>query len=271
MGVGWGLGLPDSAPLESVIEACLGVSGGKGGADTIRRLATTVHTGDFMWTRDSLGRYWLCQVTGEWRYDTSEMSVYHDLFNVRPARWLDDWFHDYEVPGSVVRGFVGVGQTLRRASSEPVAERVTELIWKAAISGGNGVPMFTPAEALREIFDPTDIEDLVLLYLQAQGWILLPSTRTRSTPTYEAALRRARDDDTAVVSVKSGASNPVPLDSLREAAGAAHAYAFSTHDRYEGNRQDITIIARSEILNFMAEFPELLPERVARWLTTETT
>src|SRR5258708_6126922 len=122
VGVGWGLSrLKHGARLETVIKSWRARPGGKGGADTIARLANQVRDGDLMWTRDTLGRFWLCQVTGRWRYDKSPESVRLDLYNVRPCRWLDRSFRDYEVPVAAVRSFTGASQTLRRLGDHPPA------------------------------------------------------------------------------------------------------------------------------------------------------
>src|SRR5690349_20115517 len=76
VGVGWGLSkLRHGAKLQTVLDAWLQLPGGKSGADTISRLANQVQKGDLMWTRDRPGWYWLCQITGPWRYDKSEGSV----------------------------------------------------------------------------------------------------------------------------------------------------------------------------------------------------
>ena len=140
------------------------------------------------------------------------------------------------------------------------------MLWRAATLGPQEVKPIEPKEAIREIFDPIDIEDLVLLSLQAQGWILLPSTRMHDTPMYEAALRKKGTGDVAVVSVKSGPSNPVPLDALRAAANGARTYAFSTHSLYAGNSKGVIKITTAELISFIKESPELLPPRIARWL-----
>jgi hypothetical protein len=57
------------ARLDTVLRAWRQLPAGKGGADIIARLANQVQEGDLMWTRDRLGRYWLCQITDPWRYD----------------------------------------------------------------------------------------------------------------------------------------------------------------------------------------------------------
>jgi len=85
------------------------------------------------------------------------------------------------------------------------------------------------------------------------------------TPMYEAALRRKGSGEVAVVSVKSGPSNPVPMQELALAAGSAKAYAYSTHGLYSGNEDKVIRIKTSELVGFIKRHPELLPPRIARW------
>lgn len=267
VGVGWGLSkLRHHSRLERVL-AALRERNWPAGAATISRLANDVQVGDLMWTRDSLGRYWLCEVTGPWRFDKSPESVRLDLYNVRPARWLMTPFRDFDVPGAVVRSFTGVGQTLRRLGNHPEATRVTELLWAQGADPSVPFEPLSPAQAMADILDPIDVEDLVLLFLQSQGWVLLPSSRMHDTPMYEAALRRVGTGDVAVVSVKSGESNPVSVEALAAAARPA----YSTHGKYTAPpaRHGVTAITDTELFGFMESHPELLPPRVARWLGSD--
>lgn len=75
----------------------------------------------------------------------------------------------------------------------------------------------------------------------------------------------------AIVSVKSGNSNPVPIEELAIAAGPATAYAYSTHGLYTATPAEHGIIAieRQELTSFMETHPELLPPRIARWLAPD--
>ena len=173
VGVGWGLSkLRSHARLDTVLAAWQARPGGASGVATISRLAWQVADGDLMWTRDGLGRFWLCQIVGQWRYDKSPESVHFDLYNVRPALWLKTHYRDFDVPGAVVRSFTGPGQTLRRIGDHPAAIRITEMLWDRETKGEASVHPLTAEEAIAETFDPTDIEDLVLLSMQAKGWIL---------------------------------------------------------------------------------------------------
>ena len=270
VGVGWGFSkLRHHSRFDRVLDACRETPGWSGGIPTITRLALHVQEGDLMWTRDSLGRYWLCQITGPWSYDKTADCARLDLFNIRPARWLEKSFRDYEVPGAVVRSFTGIGQTLRRIGDHPEAVRVSEMLWRCDIDPHEFAPL-TPEQVMTDIVDPIDVEDLVLLYLQSQGWMLIPSSRMHDTPMYEAALRRAATGELAVVSVKSGSSNPVPIEDLATAAGRAQPYAYSTHELYSAPPAEhgVLEIQRSDLIGFMYTHPELLPSRIARWLAS---
>jgi hypothetical protein len=272
VGVGWGIpGVKDGASLQDVLAAVMQLPDGKAGRYTIARLANQVEDGDLLWTRDGLGRFWLGQVAGPWRYDRSPGSVRFDFYNLRPCHWLDKSFRDYEVPGAVGRSFTGHAWTLARIGNHPVAIRISEMMWARESDPSTVIPPVAPAQAISDLLDPIDVEDVVLLYLQYKGWLLLPSTRMHDTPMYEAALRHPDTGQVAVVSVKSGSSNPVDIPKLAEAAGSAQAYAYSTHGMYIAppSQHGVIEIPTSELVSFMAEHTELLPPRVSRWLMPE--
>lgn len=216
VGVGWGLpSIRDGASLDEVIASISELEDWiPAGPQVIRRLAEQVEDGDFVWTRDRSGAYWLCRITGPWRYDASEEAMKWDVNNVRPCEWLESSLRDFEVPGAVVRSFVGSATALRRVTGAAAA-RVTEMIYERAKNPDAEWPPLDPADVITDLLDPTDIEDIALLFLQEQGWLLLPSTRMRDTPLYEAALRHRDDGRLAVLAVKSGQDNVVPVAEVR--------------------------------------------------------
>jgi hypothetical protein len=270
IGVGWGtdLGQFSIAPrVNEVCEAILrryGAKDGKSGVDTVRRFAEQMQNGDLVWTRDSGGAYWLGRIEDRWRFDPSEEATRWDVNNARPCRWLERPARDFDVPGAVVRSFIGRAGTLARVHSDP-ARKASELLWEhqgEPPSGG-----FTTAEVLAELVDPIDLEDIVLIYLQAHGWLLMPSTRQKSTPTYEAVLRSRENGQLAVVSVKSGGAQ-VPIPELAAEAGEAKAFAFGDKVSAPPAQYGVEMIAAKQIEQFMTERPDLLPPRISRWLDT---
>jgi hypothetical protein len=266
VGVGYGVaGLDESAPLTAVLEHWRNAGWGMTPIHTITRLAKQTQIGDFVWNRDG-SAYWLGQIQGGWHYDPSDGAEEFDLYNVRPCQWVATPFDGWEVPGAVVRSFSGRGATLQRVLSIPAGTE-TELLWRRATDPSAGRGTIDAAEVLTGLLDPTDVEDVVLLYLQYQGWLLMPSTRMRDTPVYEAAFRHREDARTAIVSVKSG-HTPVPLAPLAAAARDGEAFAFSTENAFEGEPSDfgVNIISVESVVDFMETHAALLPLRVARWL-----
>jgi hypothetical protein len=89
-------------------------------------------------------------------------------------------------------------------------------------------------------------------------------------PLYEAALKHVDDGRLAVVAVKSGGKNPVPVSAvIKEVTDrAAEVFVFSTHERFDGDPATLgaTAITRADIAEFMSTRPELLPPRIAHWV-----
>ncbi len=274
VGIGWGrwtLKAPDGAPLEDVLAEIGEIEGWKPGGHTVRRLAQDAKYGDLVWNRDSSGAYWLGRITGPWRFDASPEASKWDLNNVRDCEWLTQSYRDWEVPGAVVRSFTGRASSFSRvAPDERGGWRVTELIWEQTKDPTATPPGFDPEEIIRDILDPTDAEDIALLYLQARGWLLLPSSRMHDTPLYEAALKYIDDGRLAVLAVKSGAKNAVPVSDVVGAVSGrgAQVFVFSTHERFAGDPEELgaSKISRADIAEFMSARPELLPPRIAYWI-----
>lgn len=268
VGVGWGQpGLHSDASIDDVITAIEAPSGQR----AVRRLKEDVRIGDLVWTRETKGDYWLGRVTGEWRYDDSDEARRWDLNNVRPCTWLDESMRDYQVPGAVVRSFTGPGQTLTRVR-RPAARKMTELIFRRATNPQVSWPPMDPNEIIEDLLDPIDVEDIVLLRLQADGWVLLPSTRMGDTPLYEAALRHRADGRLAVVAVKSGGEEvPVPdvVAEVRDRDPQAEIFVYSTDNAYTDpppEKHGAVPLTREQLVDFMREHPELLPPRITRWI-----
>lgn len=274
VGIGWGhwtLKAPDGASLEDVLAEIGKIEGWKPGGDTVRRLAQDVKCGDLVWNRDSSGAYWLGRITGPWRFDGSPEASRWDLNNVRDCEWLPRSYRDWEVPGAVVRSFSGRASSFSRvAPGERGGWRITELIWEQTKDPTATPPVFDPEEMITDILDPTDAEDIALLYLQSRGWLLLPSSRMKDTPLYEAALKHIDDGRLAVLSVKSGGQNAVPVSEVVAAVSGqtAQVFVFSTHEKFAGDPEMLgaTRIAREEITEFMSARPELLPLRIDHWI-----
>lgn len=124
----------------------------------------------------------------------------------------------------------------------------------------------TPSEALRELLDPIDAEDLVATFLQARrNYMVMPASHRPDTPAYEQVLISREDGHRAIIQVKTG-NSAVDLGLLRKAAGDdARAFAYSTTGRYSGDPGNVEILDEEQLLGFVREQPQFLPRRVRRW------
>ena len=135
------------------------------------------------------------------------------MFNVRRCRWGGVGTQDL-VPGKVVNNF-GARVTLKPVTDSGAVRYTRRL--RARYAGVDDE--FTPlarSEVITSLLGPTDLEDLVAVYLQDQHHLVLVN-RGRSTVGYEYVLRERDTGREAVATVKSGGSaadlDALPIDS----------------------------------------------------------
>lgn len=267
VGVGWDRGdLPLETTLEDVctlIENEQAPGWGKRAAQCVRRLGADAVNGDFIWTRDTSGRYLLGRFSGPYRYDGSDAARAVDVHQVRDVEWLPEPMNDLTVPGAVVRAFTGRGSSFSRVHNMG-ARRLTDHLWARSFGIARKLDV-TPAEILTSYLDPYDVEDLVFVWLQLKrNLLVLPRARQRDTPVYEWTLLDRSTGERAIVQVKTG-ETAVDLEAL---AGARTnevraTYAFSTSGNYDGDPKSVTeTIDSADLLGLAEVHPEVLPPRV---------
>jgi hypothetical protein len=271
IGIGWRMDdLPKSATLEQAVHKIRTTEWdgwGPQAASTVNRFGAEAKVGDFVWTRDTNGRYLLCRLTGGWRYDGSDAAKAVDVHQARDADWAPEPLNDLEVPGGVIRRFVGTSLSFSRIH-DPGARRLTRYRWEKL----NGRPLpdlnITPREVLTSHLDPYDVEDLIYVWMQVErGYIALPRARQRDTPAYEYSMIHRDTRRRGIAQVKTG-STPVDLNALAAAVTRddTDTYAFATSGNYDGDSAAVTeIIDTDELLGFVAAHPDLLPLRVRTW------
>lgn len=272
IGIGWGIDeLPSRASLEDVanfIETCGWEGWTKRGADTVRRFGREVRKGDFVWTRHTNGKYLLCRVTGDYRYDISPASKKVDVHQVRKVEWAPEQRNDLDVPGGVVRSFIGQGSSFSRIH-DPASKKLTPYLW--AKTHGRELPELdvSPDDVLTGILDPYDVEDLIYMWLQVErGYVALPRTQQKSTPTYEWTMVNRRTGKKGIVQVKTG-SDRVDLAALRDARDddSTETFAFATTGLGPDDDARLVseVIDRADLLRFAKKHRALLPDRIRTW------
>jgi hypothetical protein len=271
IGIGWRLDdLPSRTPREKVLETIRNKTDdgwGQPAANIVRRIAVDAKKGEFVWTRDTEGRYLLCRITGPWRYDNSKAAAKVDVHQVRPVDWAPRPLNDLEVPGGVIRCFIGTGTSFSRIHDVP-ARQMTVFLWEKL--HGRRLPALnlTSEQVLTSHLDPYDVEDLVYVWLQVQrDYVAFPRARQRDMPAYEWTMINRKTGRRGIVQVKTGDTH-VDLAALADAVAddETDTYAFATCGEYDGDQRLVTeVIKPTQLLRFAREKPSMLPLRVRTW------
>jgi hypothetical protein len=262
LGLGWRLEPPPRSLEEALSRVRAEFSGSA--ASTIRRFAEAPG-GSLVWSRDVTGRYLLGSFCGPWRYESSAEATVVNVHQVRPVSWAPRSLLDVEVPGAVIRAWVGPGSSFSEIHNETA--RLFSVRLLDELQGKSPATLqMSRANVLRELLDPFDVEDLVYMCLQlAHDYLVVPASRRTDTSTYEYVLMRRKDARKAVVQVKTG-SAAVDVDALLSAAaGEAQAIAYATSGSYVGATERAIIITDDELLTFARTHDGFLPPRVRRW------
>jgi hypothetical protein len=216
---------------------------------------------DLVWIRDRKGIYFLTKIVGSWSYDDSAAARAHDMAGIYPVEFVKVGKVE-NVPGKVRAAFRAPNTFQRIADA--TAENYSQLLY-SELSGQSPIA-YSKIESkdFFSLLSDRDIEDLVLIYLQLQGWILIPSTRDKDTQHTEFRLVHARTAIKADVQVKSGLT--------RLSAGnykdEENVFLFASSGEYgDSIPANVTIISREDLLGLIDSRPELLPQSIQFWRT----
>ena len=147
IGCGWGMGdIGENPSLEAVLKRISNrkdAGWGTRAAALIRRFGAEAQNGEFVWTRDTHGLYLLCMLNGSFRYDTSPAANAVDVHQVRDVIWAPRAFNELEVPGGVIRSFVGIGSSFSRIHDEHARRFTTYLSERSSWTSATETRSFT--------------------------------------------------------------------------------------------------------------------------------
>ncbi len=214
-----------------------------------------VSAGDLVWTRNALGAYYLARVLSGWEYWTSieSQSCDIDIANVFRVKMFAVELD--AVPGKVVACFRA--QRTMQEIADPKVLEYSKFLWNK-ISGGLDYEI--DRSKFPDIFamlDAEETEDLVFLYLQMQGWYIIPNSRKADTMSFEYLAVNPQTGRKALAQVKTGHSSLVPND-YREFA--LQVFLFQSNELYIGDvPQNVVCIPRSELLAVLNAARSWLP------------
>lgn len=233
-----------------------------GGHRTPRCLRNRVKPDDLIWTRCPEGNYYLGRVLSGWEYLTSKAAEDADIVNVVRCRILPVPHVD-RVPGKVVACFRAT-RTLQGINGESVAI-YTRRLWNDLSGAADDYPQEELHGSVFDFLDAEETEDVVFLYLQTKGWLVVPNSRKADTMRFEFYCIHRETKRRAIVQVKTGNT---PLRPADWSGRTEHVFLFQSKAQYIGEPEPgVETLAPSEILAFLTEHKDILPKTIAFWLS----
>ena len=227
----------------------------------IRYLHREVKENDLIWTRDTMGRYYLGRVISPWEYLANEESLQADIVNFCRCEIFSVDVVD-DVPGKVVASF-RPSRTIQAIRNETV-DIYSQLLWND-LSGTKQYSPQSPATTdIYTFLDDLDTENAVAIYLQMCGWLYLPKSRKADTMGYEYILINRETFERAVVQVKTGNTS---LNRDDWSKFPAKIFLFQSYKNYTGSEYDhVECIDPDELRRFLFSNRNLLPQSIKRWV-----
>jgi hypothetical protein len=234
-------------------------NGDNGWWPAVNAIGNRMQEEDLCWTRDWNGIYYLGKICGSWEYLHGDDADNFDVHCVRRCNWIRIGLLD-AVPGAVERSF-GPSRTVQ-AVGDDTADAYSRYIY-GQLSGGPTVAVNDRPDIFA-LLSPLDHEDLAGLYLQAEGYLLVPSTVKSSTAAYEWVMFHRDTGEKAVLQVKSGNAW---IDLAPLAYIPSRVFVVAADGAASGQSpENVTLIPREQLLHFATKARLLMPERIRRYL-----
>lgn len=260
LGVGWQTESQRSGVPWSEYENEAAEIYGSGELSRVRYLKDHIKPNDLLWTRDTKGNYYLAKVLSGWEYYTNKEAQEADITNVVRCKLFKVQSVD-DVPGKVIACF-RPSRTIQ-GIQDPVAQNYSRFLWNRL---SNSSEFQVNTDEFRNIFtflDSEQTEDVIFIYLQTKGWIVVPNSRKADTMSYEFYLIRKEDHRRAVVQVKTGWTS---LDVNEWKETREYVFLFQSNSQYQGQGKDnVECIEPKAIEDFIYSNLDLMPENISHW------
>jgi hypothetical protein len=217
-----------------------------------------VSEGDLVWTRNSKGQYYLAHVVSGWEYWTSPEAIEQDIdvANIFRCVFPENDIDIDEVPGKVVACF-RASRTIQEITDSRARE-YSKYLWNKL---SNKQIYEIDKSEYSDIFmmlDDEETEDLLFLYLQSQGWYVIPNSRKGDTMSFEYLVVNPQTKEKALTQVKTG---EVVLSIDKYSHLPNKVFLFQSNERYTGtSAENVTCVSRRELLEFLDKSIAWLPK-----------
>lgn len=229
---------------------------------SVKYLKKHVKKGSLIWTRDATGIYYLGKVLSSWEYCSNEIARRVDIVNIVRCELKEIKIDD--VPGKVIACF-RPARTIQ-AIRDKTASDYSMYLWNKLTSMECYPSLSDKFENVFSFLDAEETEDVVSIYLQTKGWIVIPNSRKIDTMGYEFYLIHKDTKERSIVQVKTGGSR---LNSKKEEWGkwTEKVFLFQSNNLYDDKKFDNVECIEPEIIKqFMNNNRNLLPSKIVHWM-----
>lgn len=238
-----------------------------GNISRVKYIKNRLRKDDLIWTRDQNGEYYLAKVKSPWEYYSNARAIDSDITNIVRCEILKVPSID-DVPGKVIACFrpsraiqaiknstsVNYSKYLWNKISETTAYDLTEM------EVGN----------IFSFIDSEETEDVIFIYLQMNGWVVIPSSRKADTMKYEFYLTNKTTKEKAIVQVKTGHTQLNP-NSKEWTSRSEKVFLFQSNGKYSGSGiKNVVCLEPKVIEKFMKDNYDLMPSSIQHWIDTAT-
>lgn len=240
----------------------------------LRYILREMDAGDFVWVNDG-NEFAICKIVGDWEVaqnlSEEEKDRYQkrDIQHFRPVDWVD-------VPYSLVPGFVrrkflrpfGTATEMDDGVNEDSKEVIQSLHSQQEFESNQSLDRETIAKKIEEaeadrIFDilgPDETEEIVLNYLQSEGWRIDISSSGDTQAVIECEMRREENGNSVLgyLQVKTGSAG-VDLDTYERYADSGQMIFFVQKGLDTQNRQNMHSLDLETIHKYMVTDINYLP------------
>ena len=225
-----------------------------------------VQDNDLIWTRDTMGRYYLGRVTSPWEYLATPKARQADIVNICHCELFP--LDADAVLGKVVASF-RARRTIQAIDGRTVAI-YSQHLWNRLSNTNQYTQPFYPSlfpedPDIYTFLDDIETENAVAIYLQMCGWLYLPASRQPDTMGYEYILiNREEPFEKAVVQVKTGDTE---LNRDDFAGFEERVFLFQSYGKYTGSQHAHVECIDPDVLRiFLFNNRDILLQSIRRWV-----
>lgn len=240
----------------------------------LRYILREIDVGDYVWVNEK-NQFVLCKVQSGWEVTSNlpeekcERYKSRDIQHFRHADWVDIPYP--LVPGYVRRKFsrsFGTATEMKKGINADSRQILASLHARDDIEADGSLDRELIAEKiesaeLKRVFDilgPTETEDIVISYLQSEGWRIIKSSTSSSEAKIECEMRTEKDSTSVLgyLQVKTGSASLDP-EAYEEYADAGRMIFFVESRIDVANKERMSAITPEELHEYMVENHNYLP------------